>query len=526
MISISSILILPQKQVLQDAELRETIERLHHHPYLPVDNEKVHLPGLLIDLYQFSEFETIWKNEEEVKEMIELIGRSYLHGLQPDDYHYEYLIAYLEQRKEDHTYEIYFDILLSDAAFLYSHHIQNGRIDRKYAGTWNVPERENYLNYIEIFYGYVLTGLMPEKLEEMSPDFDLYNTIINEKIELYSIEEINGEFTWIPDQNTLRVGDTSDIINEISTRIYLLGYADNEIEGTVFTEELEIDVKKFQSHHGLEVDGIIGKSTFDMLNLTLEERRDLIDINLERLRWIKGADDKDMVVVNISGFHLYYFKDGELNWDTDVMTGAIDTQTPVFVSEMKYIVLNPTWTVPRSIITKSMFTRMKNDPTYLQRNNYYLVDQSGTRVDETSIDWPNMTLSKFNYYVVQSPGPRNALGRVKFIFPNQFAIYLHDTPSKSLFSRASRAFSHGCIRVKDPLTFAEILLSDQDGYSMEDINGIIEDGETKTVFLKQSLKVVLVYLTVAANPEGELTYHPDIYERDKSGLQLLRTPVQ
>ncbi len=168
-----------------------------------------------------------------------------------------------------------------------------------------------------------------------------------------------------------------------------------------------------------------------------------------------------------------------------------------------------------------MFDKMKKDQTYLDRNHYYLADRSGNKIDHSQIDWEAMTIRTFNYYVVQEPGPHNALGRVKFMFPNKYAIYLHDTPSRSLFDRSSRAFSHGCIRVQDPLRLAEILLDDQENYSLEKIEEIIKEGELTNVSLKTPKKILLAYLTVGINSSGQLTYHEDVYSRDPDLYQAL-----
>ena len=161
-----------------------------------------------------------------------------------------------------------------------------------------------------------------------------------------------------------------------------------------------------------------------------------------------------------------------------------------------------------------MFSRIKKDPSYLTRNHYYLKDGAGNKIDHNELDWENMTIKTFSYWVVQEPGPFNALGRVKFMFPNKYAIYLHDTPSKALFSRSSRAFSHGCIRVQNPLDLAEILLDDDENYSMEKIEEIIKEGKTKNISLNTPKKILLAYLTVGVNSSGELTWHEDVYNRD------------
>jgi len=186
-------------------------------------------------------------------------------------------------------------------------------------------------------------------------------------------------------------------------------------------------------------------------------------------------------------------------------------------------VFNPDWTVPWSIATKEILPAVRADVGYLARNHYELRDRDGNVVDPATVDWSSITARNFPYTVVQLPGPWNALGRVKFMFPNEHAVYLHDTPSRSLFARAERAFSHGCIRVQEPLDFAEQLLG-RDGWSKDRIDAQIATGEMKTVFLSQRLPVLLLYWTAEVDDDGHLHFYRDIYERDAAILEALEQP--
>jgi murein L,D-transpeptidase YcbB/YkuD len=182
---------------------------------------------------------------------------------------------------------------------------------------------------------------------------------------------------------------------------------------------------------------------------------------------------------------------------------------------MKYVVFNPTWTVPYSIATKEMLPNIQSDPDYFAKRDFDVKDRNGNIVDPKSIDWSTLSRGNMPYTFVQRPGPNNALGRVKFMFPNKHAVYLHDTPSKYLFGRAKRAFSHGCIRVENPFDFAEILLG-SDGWTQNRFNELLESGETRTVFLSQPLPVLLLYWTAEVNKDGIVHFYQDIYDRDQS----------
>ncbi|RKQ49228.1 murein L,D-transpeptidase YcbB/YkuD [Roseivirga pacifica] len=507
----------------EPTDLRRIIEHLHDGGEVPFNNQKVHLKGLMIDLYSKNEFQTIWNDDQQVMKVIYLLENAVAHGLVPNDYHVDFLLENLEEREGSERVKYYFDLLLSDGVLLYSHHLTTGRLQTNESRTWNYPARSNVLADLDTFLAAVNGKNLPDYLNELIPEVAIYSHFMSERAKLASMLENEGELVWIPDHKVLHKGDSSAYVSDISNRIAQLGFGSLVSTNGAYSAELEQQVKQFQKYHGIDQDGIIGKGTYEMLNLSLTARIELLDINMERIRWLSAAKEDNMIVVNIPGFHLFYFRDNEVHWHTDVMTGAIDTQTPIFGSEMKYLVFNPTWTVPRSIINKSLFERIKNDPEYMQTHNFTLQDHQGNVVERSTINWDEMTLNKFNYTVVQGPGTGNALGRVKFIFPNKYAIYLHDTPSKYLFSRSSRAFSHGCIRVKDPMRLAEILLDNQKGYTQKDIDAIVATGETKVVYLKQPLRVVNVYLTVDGRPNEPLYFHKDVYNMDARLKQRFKT---
>ena len=246
---------------------------------------------------------------------------------------------------------------------------------------------------------------------------------------------------------------------------------------------------------------------------------------MDRLRWISRDLSDDFVVVNIAGFELYYLQDKHLVWETPVMTGTVQHQTPIFTRRLKYVEFNPTWTVPRSIIGRSLLPKFKANPQYPEDNDYVLYDQQGEAVDPHSIDWQAATLSNFPYRVVQQPGEKNALGQIKFIFPNEYAIYLHDTPSRALFSRSARAFSSGCVRVKDPLKFAEILLDDPEEWSLANVEAMIASRKPQErVFLDRDVDVMLMYWTTGPSNSGQLKFYSDVYGLDEAALAALDAP--
>jgi murein L,D-transpeptidase YcbB/YkuD len=284
-------------------------------------------------------------------------------------------------------------------------------------------------------------------------------------------------------------------------------------------------VRQFQHDHGIDVDGVVGKQSFDFLNMSHQKRVDSLRVNMDRLRWIARDVSDDYVVVNIAGFELYYIRNHDLVWETPVMTGTVRHQTPVFTKRLKYLEFNPTWTVPRSIIGRSLLPKFRANPQYVLDNDYVLYDRQGQAVDPHSIDWQAYNISNFPYRVGQQPGEKNALGRVKFIFPNEYAIYLHDTPSRALFYRNARAFSSGCVRVKNPLKFAEMLLDDPEEWPLDQVEALVASREPQQrVFMERDVDIMLMYWTTSPTSGGQLQFHSDVYGKDLAALADLDAP--
>jgi len=217
-------------------------------------------------------------------------------------------------------------------------------------------------------------------------------------------------------------------------------------------------------------------------------------------------------------------RDRKIAWESKVQVGKTYHQSPVFRDEMKYLVFNPTWTVPYSIASKEMLPAIQADPEYFQKRDFDVKDRSGEIIDPTTVDWSSVTRRNFGYTLVQRPGPANALGRVKFMFPNKHAVYLHDTPSKYLFEKAGRAFSHGCIRVEHPYEFAELLLGPD--WDQDKIAATLDTRKITTVSLPKSLPVLLLYWTAVVNQDGKVFFYNDVYQRDQNISTALDEPFK
>ena len=304
-----------------------------------------------------------------------------------------------------------------------------------------------------------------------------------------------------------------------------LSDTDISVSTSKYDETLQNAVRRFQARHGLEADALVGRATLRALNVPVEQRIDQIRVNLERIRWHPDAETHDLILVNIPAFKAHVIHDGRIVWTTDVIVGDPEDKTPVFQSMLKFVVFNPTWTVPHSIASEELLPKIKQDLSFLRRGNYDLLDSSGNIIDPSSVDWSAVSKRSFSFTLVQKPGPANELGRVKFMFPNEYSVCMHDTPAKSLFTRTKRALSHGCIRVAEPLGLAEVLLGSEK-WTRDQVDSQLKSDKTNTVVLAEPLPVHVVYWTAEVDDLGAMHFYDDIYEWDAKVLEALDKPFE
>ncbi len=290
----------------------------------------------------------------------------------------------------------------------------------------------------------------------------------------------------------------------------------------VYDEGLGIAITGFQRRHGLDADGVVGKKTFFALNISVEERIRQIEVNMERWRWLTEDLGDHYILVNIAGFQLERVRDGVIEETMRVVVGRPYRQSPVFSDSIKYLEFNPTWTAPYSIAVRDELPVLQSNPAHLVELGFEAL-QNGQSVNIMTVDWNQYDRHHFPFTLRQAPGPRNALGRVKFMFPNEHSVYLHDTPSRSLFARTTRAFSSGCIRLQRPLELAEQVLRLQGvgGWPRSRIDQTISSRKRTVVKLAKPLNVHLTYSTAWVGEGGTLNFRPDIYGRDKKLYRAL-----
>ena len=271
----------------------------------------------------------------------------------------------------------------------------------------------------------------------------------------------------------------------------------------------------------LAADAAVGRRTLAALNVAVEQRIAQIRINLERLRWIAHDLVGDYLLVDTAGFEAHLFLGGSLAWTSRVVVGRRYRETPEFRARLQYLVLNPAWVVPPTILRQDVLPKLAADPDYLVRHEMQVFDSSGRPVAASGIAWSRYRERDIPYRIVQAPGPDNPLGRIKFGLPNPYAVYLHDTPSRNLFERIERTFSSGCIRLEHPLELAVALLDEPDTWTEQKLRAAIGTGRTVTIPVRRPVPVLLLYFTAKATADGSVQFRADPYGRDASILAAL-----
>ena len=324
----------------------------------------------------------------------------------------------------------------------------------------------------------------------------------------------SGGWPEVPTGPTIEPGSRDHRVPILAQRLQstgdLLGKRD---AWPAYNEDLQAAVTRFQARHGLEPDARVGQATLRALNVTAEQRVQQLAINLERSRQVFKASRRDLLLVNIPAFEAYLVREGNTVWATRVIVGEADAETPVFEAELNQIVLNPTWAVPRSIATQDLLPMIKHDVGFLESGGFKLFTADGTTVSPIAVDWAALHEHNFPFTLVQRAGPQNELGQVKFLFPNPHGVCMHDTPKKPLFSHYSRAYSHGCIRLDQPLELAQQLLK-AEGWTRAEIDAQLASERTQPIVLAEPLPIVVTYLTARVDDTGTVLFYRDIYGRD------------
>jgi len=510
-------------------ELRLSVEKIRSGASLHADGEPVSSVLVLPALYERRDYAPVWTNPESVSQLFDILGGIDADGLDGNDYHLHALQSMRTSLSQDASHDpsraADYDLLLTDSLIRLGYHLMAGKVDPEALdANWNMSTTIGDLDTILAMASAIENGTLPQLVDSLRLDHPTYARL---KLALARYRQIAEQGGWpsVPDGPTLKPGMSGERVAAVSRRLAATGELENDTSPEMFDDQLEAAVKRFQKTNGLAADGVIGPGTLAAMNVTVEARIDQIRINLERARWVLHDLSGEFVLVDIAGFRVKYVRDGKDIWSGRAQVGKPYRKTPIFRDSITYLEVNPTWTVPPTILKNDVLPKIKKDPGYLGQKDMQVLTFSGEPVDPLTIDWSRYPDSPFSYMIRQRPGPANALGRIKFMFPNKHAIYLHDTPSRSLFSRDARAFSSGCIRVEHPFEFAEKLLDDQ-AWDKQRLLDLVESRKTTRVNLNRPVTVLLLYWTVDADDDGGVIFKQDVYDRDPAILRELDSPFQ
>jgi murein L,D-transpeptidase YcbB/YkuD len=500
--------------------LSHRVEALRAGAEVRIGSDRIASSRVLPDFYEREGFTLAWTRDR-AEELLGAVLDSETHGLDPNDYHRPEIEDLLARDALDAAEQVDLDLLLTDALVRLAYHLVFGKVDpERLDAHWNLAREIEGVDPVEALRATIGAPSVAQAAAGFAPQHPAYARFRG-ALARYRELAARGGFEPVPDGPKLEPGAEGPRVEALRRRLAAEGdLPEEQATGALFDAALEAAVKRAQERYGLDPDGVVGRATLAALNVPVDARVDQIRVNLERARWVLYAIEGRLVLVDIAGFRLRYF-DPAGDWTTRVVVGRPYRKTPVFRSTIRYLVLNPTWTVPPTIFAQDILPAVRKDPGYLAKKRLRVIDSRGGEVDPRSIDWAGVSARGFPYQLRQDPGPDNALGLVKFMFPNSHSVYLHDTPSRALFEKAERAASSGCIRVEQPLRLAELLLADPERWSREALERAIESGRTQTVNLPEPVPVILMYWTVDVAPDGSVSFKPDLYERDPGLLRAL-----
>jgi len=450
---------------------------------------------------------------------LKVLGKAEEEGLSSADYHYEEiknLLGALDAAPDERaTVQADLDILLTDAYRAYAAHLYAGKIEpgRVY-NQW--PVQKKYDPKIPELQEIPPADRLEKTLLSLPPPYLGYRQL-QDLLAKYRRIEAAGGWPVIPG-GKLAPGQRNARVAALKQRLFLSGElpAMPAKNRDLYDASLEKAVRLFQRAHNQKEDGVAGPATLRLLNMTIGERMDQIRLNMERWRWMPRNMDR-YIFVNIPAFEMKVAEKGFVVLKMRTIVGMEDNPTPSFADRLNQIEINPFWNIPQSIVEKEIVPKVKRDPSYLTRQGIRIYRDwrpNALEISPATIDWKEVTPKKFPYRLVQDPGPMNPLGRIKFLFPNKFNVYMHDTPKRHLFDRQGRTFSHGCIRLEKPIDLAEYLLKNEPGWSKKQILKQIGTGQHQVITLRHPIPVHIVYLTVWTGPDGLTYFRDDLYEYD------------
>jgi murein L,D-transpeptidase YcbB/YkuD len=408
--------------------------------------------------------------------------------------------------------------VLSDAFLVYASHLAEGKVNGEtLQPEWHV--KLDSLDYANIIEDALRSNRIGESLRGLLPQHAFYSDL---RRMLSSFEALARKGGWeaVPGGPAMKIGELGKRVAALRHRLAASGdlIRRHQKAGDAFDSTLADAVRRFQKRHGLEASGIVDSTTRAAMNVPVEERLGQIRANLERWRWLPRTLSRKYVAVNVAAFRLTAVEKGRTVLSMKVVVGNPDWQTPVFSSTLTQVLFNDSWLAPQNILETELINYMKADSDYLRRNKMVLLRGAGDglrEIDPRSIDLVTLNPKDIDFRLRQDPGPDNIMGQVKFLLPNKYEVFLHDTPYREDFAKTIRMYSHGCIRLERPYDFAEYLLNDYPGWTRDTILRVVQKVERRTITLKEPVPIYILYCTAWREGDGMIEFREDYYGRDK-----------
>ena len=467
-----------------------------------------------ISLFYFERnYEPFWiENRKRLESLSRSLSEAGSHGL-PE---LRYPLGELKEAifEDDPTQKAKLELMATEAFLLFAQDISGGILKPNMIDA-NINVDPQRREASELLASLTESFDVSSFFESLFPKSNEYGYLVGE---LKRMRDILSNGSWgdpVPSGTTLELGMTHEHVPFLRKRLSKMGYPISQTNLRLFDEKLDASVKKFQEYHGLNPDGVFGKRSIEAINVSPKTRLVQVLVNLERMRWNNQDRGMEYVSVNQANYYAYFKSANKKVWESRVVIGLPSNQTAEFNDTMTHMVVNPTWHVPKSIAVDEYLPLIQSNPNFLVDNEMVLmVRGTDTIIDSSLIDMQAFTPDNFPFLIKQIPSNINALGLVKFMFPNKFSIYMHDTPMKDLFFKDERTFSHGCIRLQEPFEFAYSLLRNQVVDPENKFQEILQKEEETFINLSKNIPVYITYRTAFFDDYGQVHYRADVYGRD------------